>query len=197
MKYIFIIPFLILLVPSKGYSFGCNFGITNTLIVGATHSYTIGQGPWGVRKYTWNWGDGSAPNTTYSDQNNFTSSSHTYSDNGIYTLSINACDSASGAGCLSYGNFTISVNGIATGLSENNPLNKIQVYPNPFSNHIVVENENFNKIEVRNYIGELMLSESFSDISYYKLNTENLCSGIYFIYVFNNRKQLNVFRSFK
>ncbi len=197
MKYICVILFLTLLAPVKGSVNGCNFGITNTLIVGATHSYTIGQGAWGPRKYTWTWGDGSSPSISYSTPNNFTSASHTFSNNGVYTFTVNSCDSASGAGCLSYGIYTLSVSGLPTAIIENNLNVNLAAYPNPFNDRVTIENAEFDQVEVRNCIGQIVISETFSTVNNYKLNTAHLYSGVYFICILNDRKLLKVFKSHK
>lgn len=186
----------IILFSSKINAVGCNFGFTNTVIVGSTHSYTIGQGPWGIRKYTWNFGDGSQNVISYSNQNNITFATHTFSTNGNYTLNITACDSLSGAGCISFGNFAISVMGVVnTGLYQNNTINALILYPEIFSESFEIKNGYFNKIEVINSSGEIIISENFATTNYYKLHLFAIPIGIYYVSIYNETKRIKIVKT--
>jgi hypothetical protein len=59
---------------------------------------------------------------------------------------------------------------------------KIEVYPNPMSDELIVKGENGNVI-LRDVKGNIVLSQKHSQVSY--LNTSALSSGIYFLEVSN------------
>ncbi|MBA3664977.1 MAG: PKD domain-containing protein [Bacteroidetes bacterium] len=111
MKHLFSLFYLIaILGNSNVLGAGCNFAITNSTTVGATRSFTVGQGPWGPRKYTWDFGDGTNI-ISYSTPTNSVYATHTYSLNGAYSMTISAQDSL-GGGCLSYMIYNVSITGI-------------------------------------------------------------------------------------
>jgi hypothetical protein len=111
MKYLLtIIVFIAGVYSLKAEVNGCNFAITNSTTVGAMRSFTVGQGPWGPRKYTWNFGDGTNY-ISYSTPTNSVYATHTFSLNGVYSMTINAQDSL-GGGCLAYMIYSISITGI-------------------------------------------------------------------------------------
>jgi hypothetical protein len=167
---------------------GCNFGVTNTVVVGSSYSYTIGQGPWGVRKYTWIWGDGSANTITYSTPTNSTFASHTYTANGAYTWTVNACDSATGAGCLSYGVFTLNiVDSTETGIAENKKLEKdIFICPTPFNEEInIAAGFRFDEIIIYDVTGKKISAQKFFRSDHFILETSSVLPGCYFIEVYS------------
>ncbi|MBS1637273.1 MAG: PKD domain-containing protein [Bacteroidetes bacterium] len=88
---------------------GCNFGITAKTHAGLNCNITIGQGPWGPRMYTWQFGDGTT-GISYSNASNTTAIAHTYPGSGVYTMTITSQDST-GGGCVSWITDTIQVSG--------------------------------------------------------------------------------------
>ncbi len=190
-----IILFLCFL-PFKDYSIGCNFGFTHTVIIGASHSYTIGQGPWGKRKYIMNWGDGSSLDIAYSTPTNSVYISHTYSVNGNFVLSINSSDTL-GGGCLSFGNFNISVNYFTTNLIENNLPDVFS--QTIFNNEIILKPSQFtlSKIEIRGISGELLIAEKLIRDQINKINTGFLNVGVYVLYLYGEGDRIKVIKAIK
>ncbi len=170
---------------SQNQNIGCNFGITASVVVGATHSYTVGQGPWGKRKYTWFWGD-NTKDSSYTNSVDITWSQHTYSLNGMYTMTITARDSATNAGCVVSGVFQVTVTGVpsSTGIHANEYNNLVNVYPNPFHNKISVSNSKCNKVEIRNILGKLMALQTCKESEIVNIETNDFESGLYFLLLY-------------
>jgi hypothetical protein len=83
---------------------------------------------------------------------------------------------------------------ITTNIPVNTERRKtVSIYPNPASNACVLSlDENFsseyNQIELRNVLGELMFKYDGINLEEYKLNTSYYPSGIYYVTVFANKK---------
>ncbi|MBP7809382.1 MAG: T9SS type A sorting domain-containing protein [Bacteroidia bacterium] len=78
-------------------------------------------------------------------------------------------------------------NNITLGIS-NNHLSEGGIFPNPASNHFMIENNGSNQeeitYEVYNSLGQIQLSGIATGQT--KINTETLCSGIYFVKLSNH-----------
>ncbi len=197
MKKLLSIIILLSLFPNKNYSMGCNFGFTHTVIVGPSYSYTIGQGPWGKRKYVMNWGDGSPADIAYSTPSNSVFITHTYSVNGNYFLNINSSDTL-GGGCLSYGNFNFSVNYYTTGVFTTNNYSRLLVQT-VFNDEVIINNSTpqIYKIEILNSSGQVLVKQSILPSELKSFETKFFQEGIYFIYLFSELGRIRVLKAIK
>lgn len=68
-------------------------------------------------------------------------------------------------------------------------INGLVIYPNPTENNISVEaNETFNKIEIFNMLGQKIEVISLASAKSINIALNKYKSGVYFIYIFNNKK---------
>ena len=63
---------------------------------------------------------------------------------------------------------------------EDNELNELNIYPNPFNDIIIVESELIGTINVYNTLTQLLISQSKNSTKT-ELDLSNLESGIYFV----------------
>jgi hypothetical protein len=132
--------------------------------------------------YLWSWGDGTFDSTAYP--------SHTYSTAGTYTICLSITDSL---GCTSNycdssylqkdPNTIISIDVIPptiTGITTNEPTDKIKLYPNPANNEITIECEQLSMIEIFNIQGYLLKTIK---INSYMMNIDisGFANGMYFV----------------
>lgn len=81
-----------------------------------------------------------------------------------------------------------------TGLVENNGANDFSIYPNPATSNITIAsstNKNVENIKVYSILGKTLINQSANNSSKYELDISNLITGIYFIEVTTENK--NVF----
>ena len=82
----------------------------------------------------------------------------------------------------------LGLNGYGTAMSTNkiNNNNDLSIYPNPSNGVFSVscENQNINKIEVSNMIGEILFEQNINGILNSKFDLSHLNSGIYFINIY-------------
>ena len=184
MKKFFFVLILVLIFTSgleAQEAQGCNFGVTNTLIVGPSHSYTISQGNWGKRRYIWKWGDGSKADSTYTNNADQTFGSHTYSLNGAYSFTVIAQDSATGAGCVVMGIFNIQVTGAAiTVISEELESESYLRMNNPFSSSLFLQTNSPHSLLLMDSGGKIVKEFQVTEYSN-SINTEDLPAGIYLL----------------
>jgi hypothetical protein len=126
--------------------------------------------------YTWNPGSISG-----------SSISITPSVNTTYTVTglLNGCTNKS----------TININASpCTTINENNFQQKnISIYPNPSNNNIQVNSDaDFNRIEIVNNLGQLIISEANAA----EVSVKDLSNGIYFIHLFDAQNKLLATKKF-
>lgn len=82
-------------------------------------------------------------------------------------------------------------------LTEKNAVS-YSVYPNPASDRLTVSIANQNlrngRVTLRNVLGELVYSNSFSNGNTHQLSLDNLNKGVYFVEVFDEKQSLFVER---
>ena len=72
----------------------------------------------------------------------------------------------------------------------------IQIYPNPFSEYLIVkvsDNENIKNISIKNIQGQIVYQSSFVS----KIKISNLLKGIYFLSIVNKNGDKAVFKLIK
>src|SRR6185369_7203196 len=79
---------------------GATGGLSKSFSLGSFNDLGVNDGPWSVDV---NWGDSSS-HTTFSatSQGALANKSHTYADNGSYTVSVTVTDKDSGSGSASF-----------------------------------------------------------------------------------------------
>jgi parallel beta-helix repeat protein len=128
--------------------------------------------------YVWNFGDGSPEVTS-----NFVQ--HTYTQNGIYTVTLSLegiCD-----GAILTIERTVDVFDAAgtTGINDQETNNQWNLYPNPGRTYLVVENKAgliIKNAAVYNVAGQKVFSETGNGPKM-TINTENFTSGLYLLKV--------------
>jgi hypothetical protein len=84
---------------------------------------------------------------------------------------------------------------ITVGLEEEITEVSVVAYPNPFSNELMIQSpEVFDRIQVFNTLGQVMVSEDFSPINQFGFSTINWPTGVYFINldISNNKQTIKV-----
>jgi hypothetical protein len=113
------------------------------------------------------------------------SSTFTAKDKGLYSLRItdtNGCVFTSSQ--LPFGNIATS------DISQNN----IKIYPNPIQEQLTISSEtNIQKVEFYNIIGQVLLSQKI-DNQTFTINTNFLTTGIYFIRIYQNNNEFQIFK---
>ncbi len=88
---------------------------------------------------------------------------------------------------------TVSINNLV----ENKDINKLNIYPNPASDIVIIENAENSKISIINMLGQVVFSQTLNNNNI-KLNVSQIPNGTYLIRVENNNevitKKLNVIR---
>lgn len=70
--------------------------------------------------------------------------------------------------------------GIVDGIEEETAENAVSVYPNPASTMLNVHAENFDNVQVINFLGQVVYSASVTENDF-QINVSNLSNGVYFI----------------
>ncbi|MAJ98358.1 MAG: hypothetical protein CMD07_03680 [Flavobacteriales bacterium] len=88
----------------------------------------------------------------------------------------------------------LGLNGYGTAMSTNkiNNNNDLSIYPNPSNGVFSVscENQNINKIEVSNMIGEILFEQNINGILNSKFDLSHLNSGVYFINIYGEKTEI-------
>jgi hypothetical protein len=88
---------------------------------------------------------------------------------------------------------TVSINNLV----ENKDINKLNIYPNPASDIVIIENAENSKISIINMLGQVVFSQTLINNNI-KLNVSQIPNGTYLIRIENNNevitKKLNVIR---
>lgn len=137
--------------------------------------------------YLWSWGDGTYDSIAYP--------SHLYDTAGTYTICLSITDSL---GCTSTycdssylqkdPNTIISVDVIPptiTGITTNEPPDKIKVYPNPANNEITIESEQLSMIEIFNIQGQLLKTIK-ANTNNTNIDISGFAKGLYFVKLNNS-----------
>ncbi|HXS35394.1 MAG TPA: PKD domain-containing protein [Flavipsychrobacter sp.] len=115
----------------------------------------------------WNFGDGTISTTT--------SPSHTFSDTGVYQVCLTAYACDSGTYCQ---NITVLP---PTGISSNNALGNVSVYPNPMSGQLFIENaEDGDKVKLYDIMGRAVYKGTIKNEKYL-IDTRDLSVGTYLL----------------
>lgn len=70
--------------------------------------------------------------------------------------------------------------GIVDGIEEETAENAVSVYPNPASTMLNVHAENFDNVQVINFLGQVVYSANVTENDF-QINVSNLSNGVYFI----------------
>lgn len=91
--------------------------------------------------------------------------------------------------------YTPTVSGI-TNIS--NTQLEMTVYPNPVKNELtlVFEDNSLKQLEIINVLGEVVIKTSTNNLVY-KINTENLTNGVYFIRLIDNNNEIKTTKFIK
>jgi hypothetical protein len=99
--------------------------------------------------------------------------------NGTIAIKATANDGSGVSGSIE---ITVSNQGVTA--INNNALNSSVVYPNPVVNALFISNATgISKVDVRNMLGQVVLSTTNANNSLIELNTNSLKNGIYFVSV--------------
>jgi uncharacterized protein YjdB len=83
---------------------------------------------------------------------------------------------------------TINVNEVTSVKEIGN--SKIKIYPNPFSERVIIECEEMEgEVVICDIDGRVLIKESFSESSY-SINTSNICPGVYLISLITGNKKV-------
>ena len=82
-------------------------------------------------------------------------------------------------GCVSYPSNRVEEH-IGVRIKEIEEMNKIVIYPNPASKMVTIDANNFTKVEVYNFVGQLIEINSSKTV-----NVSSYSSGIYFLKIFD------------
>lgn len=132
----------------------------------------------GATEYSWDFGDGSP-------LNNSATPSHSYTANGVYTVSVtisNICGSET---------FTKQVEcDDGTGIGDINIDNKVmKLYPNPTADFVTIENNsqlNMETITVMNVLGQVVYKDAAQSSTKHRMNVSKLASGVYTVQIQTN-----------
>ncbi len=121
--------------------------------------------------YLWDFSDGG-----YSNAVNPT---HIFSTPGQYNVTLFSYE------CRYVDRTTTSVTVLSTGITQENALENVLVYPNPASNFVQIKNQladnSISKVEIVNTLGELVFESSFGSASDLTVDTHQFPRGYYFI----------------
>ena len=95
---------------------------------------------------------------------------------GDYMIGIH-CTSAADMYRLYVTNFTI---GQGVGIEEETAENAVAIYPNPATTMLNVHAENFDNVQVINFLGQVVYSANVTENDF-QINVSNLSNGVYFI----------------
>ncbi len=147
---------------------------TINAVYGSAATYTFNVlSPQNVTGYTWNFGDGSPLASGASVQ-------HTYTANGIYTVSVSL-----GGACSDSIKQTRTVDVFDAGGTSIPHIEQdkdLVLYPNPAKDVVIIENRNnlkMKQITVYNVVGQVLSSTKADSGDKHKLNTTAFASGIY------------------
>ena len=132
-----------------------NFDFTNLTSGGVSYEWSFGDG-----------GSSSLENPSYS-----------YSSDGTYTVNLIVTDEF---GC----EYEFSETVIVAGLTLDELGHDMQLYPNPFSDFLILNSSNFNSVQIYNSTGVLVYSSTESDKA--EIETGNWSAGLYNV-VFTNQ----------
>ena len=135
--------------------------------------------------YSWDFGDGNTDNT----QNPV----HTYTSNGIYTVTLTVSDST----CSNTVTQSVNIGGV--GIEQLSDGSLIRVFPNPsqdiFNVHFTSKEERLNMV-VRNSAGQEITREQLqpsSGISFSEqLDLERFSDGIYYLQIISNKENVSL-----
>ena len=134
--------------------------------------------------YNWDFGDpqsGQASNTSTLEN-----PKHTYSQPGLYTVTLTATSSHAAGNCSSTKTFVIQVNGV-NGLQKAFDAGKIKIYPNPAKDYLrveVPESEKVTEVQLINTIGQVVAKQKPA-AGQVQLNLNQAAGGIYFVKIMN------------
>ncbi len=85
--------------------------------------------------------------------------------------------------CVTNDAFILFIDDIALNYTVgiNEPLNEnVSIYPNPANNVLNVTANGYNKMEIINFLGQVVINENISNTNF-EVNVSNLNSGVYFV----------------
>ena len=102
--------------------------------------------------------------------------SHTYTTNGTYTVTLTVTDN----GCSSTTISPFSITIYNVGISEDNFINTVKLYPNPTNGLLKLElnSPEKTKVEIVNVLGEIVYSSELNSVSTI-IDLSALNKGIY------------------
>ena len=74
----------------------------------------------------------------------------------------------------------ISINPTTVGIEEETAENAVSIYPNPASTMLNVHAENFDNVQVINFLGQVVYSANVTENDF-QINVSNLSNGVYFL----------------
>jgi len=146
----------------------------NTFDLKTNFEYTIDQSfvtfystSQNVDSLIWDFGDGNISKST--------SASNTYDQNGTYLVTLTAYKN----GCIDTLTKAIDIN--SQGLNMSSSLSKVNLYPNPFTDKIFIENLKDKEISLSNLLGQdFIYSVSIiQTLNGIEVNTATLPKGVY------------------
>ena len=169
------------IVINPGWTYpNTTFIVTDTTInVGQTINY-INMGSGSATNYFWEFGDGNG--------SNFSSTSHTYADTGVYVVSF----VVSNHGCNDTASVLVYVYGFVS-VDENTNSSLMNIYPNPTSNLVTVDfgsailNSN---LELFDNNGKAVKTFPISGSSKIECDLNGISDGIYYFVIQYNDIQL-------
>lgn len=145
--------------PNSNFSFSTSNNVVNFTNL-STNATT----------YSWDFGDGNSSTAT--------NPSHSYTATGNYTVVL----SATKCGMTKTKSIVVPISSL-NNLSH--ALEKVQIYPNPFDNHLIIKNINvaLKAISFYNVLGhkiDVLIDKNANDMVLY---TSNLSSGFYYVVI--------------
>ena len=95
---------------------------------------------------------------------------------GEYRIGIH-CTSAADQYKLFITNFTVTE---GVGIEEETAANAVSIYPNPASTMLNVHAENFDNVQIINFLGQVVYSANITENDF-QINVSDLSNGVYFI----------------
>lgn len=84
--------------------------------------------------------------------------------------------------------------------SEVPSIDKVEVYPNPVSDDLIISNlpdsVNTSEIRIMNSSGKTLITQSYSNLNQLKLDVKSLPSGVYFVEITNTDNEDKIFEKF-